>query len=66
MTPPKTVKLEPENVFLDQWDHGVEGVDPIVKGGTDVPVSKLDEIKQLSEEGGELYRVREVEEEEEE
>jgi hypothetical protein len=48
----KTVRLEPADFRVDSFDARVEGVEPIRRGGTDVPEGKAQAVRDAAKEHG--------------
>ena len=47
-----TVSLEPADFRVDEFNSGVEGVEPIRKGGTEVPAGKEEEVRNAAKRAG--------------
>lgn len=55
----KEKRLALTDFRVDEFNHGVEGVDPITYAGVEVPKSKQDDVKKAAEASG--VELREVE-----
>jgi hypothetical protein len=56
----ETVTLSFVDWRYEEWDFGVEGVDPIRKEGTEVPADKEEEVREAARQTGERIELKKL------